>query len=719
MSWESWSIGVFIRASSNVSQVMAGISSSSARANTGIGQTNRLLSQQEAQIRRMRAMQAGAYIGAGVAAVGATAIVAGVRGAAQLQMAMTTVGQATGSTRGELAKLQQQVLDLSDVTAQSASTIAQEMATAAKAGLNSYQRLFTAFPQIARFADVQYFAAKASGRSMSPVEAVNIATQFAHYFQAYSGKPLENMLNQLNKLMFTQPEDMTRLLNQGKYFIPLGRVLGLSMRQNMELLAAMGQTGFLRGRGGTGVENTLLGAINATTMTGHLQGARARALRELGIIDSSGRNVLIDHGRLSWDKLTKVLNAAATRLSPVQYASDLQSAFQRIATQFLAVFTSPAVQSQMRFINAVFDRMGTVDEFFSKFFNNLIPQLQRFGTNFTNLLINIFLPTLPYLTAAFRKMADVLQALGDWFGAHPKAGIAAAITAFGATAAAAIFAARQMWLLNTSIIAVGRSAGGRAVIGGAEGAAGGGFLGGMAGKLRAFLGLGPSLRTTGGLYPEVEALIARGFMARLAAGIGSKFIPIVGWAAAAVTAVNAIVSVFTHLPSIATNVHNWWVNNQYQIGYTIGVVFATIGKMLQNAIMGLVSGTGSAISTFASNWSMLLSPGGQQRLMQLMLQNAQKAQGQWNAGPGTRTFGAGLQSGMNSVFGPGAAKPVINMYINDPNFHFPNGTTPEHAKKSAGQLFDTLLEHARTHGGTTGIQFATHPYFSPAGARAR
>lgn len=453
-------------------------------------------------------------VGLGLAS--GAALVTGVEGAAKLQLAMQTVAEATGATTDQLAKLNAMVLDTSDVTAQSADTIAREMAAAATAGLSSFGRLYSAFPQIARFVDVQWFRAQSQGRNIDPAELTSIGVQFAHYFQAYSGAALTNMLNDLNRIMFTQPEAMQRLLTQGKYFIPLATRLGMSEPQIMDMLASMGQTGFLRGKGGTGVQNTLLGAINVATMTAHLQGARLKALVDLGLIDSkTGKKTFLDaNGNIDTALLFGMLTASAQHMQPTQYIADLSNAFGKQATQFLSVFTGPGVQKQLGYIDAAMKRMGTVEDFFLKYFGDLIPQTNRLATNFRNLFIAIFQPMLPTITAWFKSLADVLQGLGDFIAAHPKAAMASTIgilsglgLAIGTLSAQAI-----LWLnrLSIEIALLGRTAAAAAASGaageaaaGAEGATAGGFLGVFA------KWAGSGLSRVGAGFTAMRPLLAR------------------------------------------------------------------------------------------------------------------------------------------------------------------------------------------------------------------
>ena len=70
------------------------------------------------------------------------------------------------------------VISTSNVTAQSAVTIAGELAAAASSGLNNPARLRAAFPQLARAADVMWLGPK----HLDPTESVTQLAKLSHLF---------------------------------------------------------------------------------------------------------------------------------------------------------------------------------------------------------------------------------------------------------------------------------------------------------------------------------------------------------------------------------------------------------------------------------------------------------------------------------------------------------------------------------------------------------
>jgi hypothetical protein len=365
---------------------------------------------------------------------------------------MEVVRASTNASVSQMSTLTAQVLQMSNITSQSALTTAQEMATATKAGLGPYGRIHTLFPELARFADVQQYLSRGTGQELSAPQAVLYGAQLSHLFQSYSVPAMHQMLEGITNVMRVTAEPLSKLVTQGKYFVPIWRQLvdkggtmtNEQMNDVMAIFASMGQTGLLRNRGGTGIENTLFGAINATMLTGHLQGARAKALVDLGILDPrTGRNRLITaQGTLDINKEERTLSAAANRLTPAQYMADLQAAMGKQATQFLTVFTSPQVQAQLQTIKRIMAGLGPdpIGTLFKRFSGTLWFSWQLFQTNLQNLGIVMFKPLLPALTNFFTGAANAIGVFTDFLSKHPDIAKGIAIAGVALTGLFGLFA---------------------------------------------------------------------------------------------------------------------------------------------------------------------------------------------------------------------------------------------------------------------------------------
>lgn len=412
---------------------------------------------------RMTKMRA-AYAGM-VAFGGGIAIGAAVNEAAKFQLAMTSAQLATQASAQDFQKMQAMALQMSGVTAQSATTIAQEMTVAAQGGLGvlGAGKLMQLFPILAKFADVQQFMAQGRGHTFNPVDSISYGVQFAHMLGAYTPDKMQNMLEYMTKFLTVQSEEPMRALRQAKYFVPLGKALGMNDEDIFEMLSIMGTTGFLQGRGGSGMGRVLMGAINSVTMTSHLQKAQFNALKDLGILDSAGHNLTLtpDGDKLNYTNFNRIMQADYAKMGPVRYAQDLKAAFGLIASQWMNVLETPWVQEQMGRIRRRFHDLGDdpIGVFFDKLMTNFLPQWQRFMTNFVNLGIAVMLPLLPAFTQAFKFMADAMGALGKILTDNPLLGAGVGVALLVGVGAAALEAAGSLLALRGSILGLSASAG--------------------------------------------------------------------------------------------------------------------------------------------------------------------------------------------------------------------------------------------------------------------
>ena len=379
----------------------------------------------EARAAQMRMLRFGAGIGA--VALGAITV-SGISDAARLEKAMTGVSIATGITADKFRDLRRaqlsQVMQVSGQTAQSAVTIAEEMSMAARSGLNNPKQLQSAFKQIALLADVQWMA-----QQQNPVETTKLATQFAHYFNAYSGTKLQNMLDDVNRLMFMMPENMNRLVMQGRYFIPNAIALGIDEKTIMAQLAIMGTTGFLAGKGGTSLNNVILNALGAAALNPHLTRKKIEGGDTLRLLDAHGQlktAFLKQGGAFDLDKMMQQISAMRVAMQiadPVRGISSWQTAVGNFlgkeGQRIVSVEANPDVQKRIAQNKITMSQIGGVQATWEQYNKDFFLSFNRFVTNFRNVGTMIFLPMLPTLTKFFNSLADSLSNLAGVLTAHP------------------------------------------------------------------------------------------------------------------------------------------------------------------------------------------------------------------------------------------------------------------------------------------------------------
>jgi hypothetical protein len=479
--FNNWVIGVLFKLRSNATQVLGGIEAATRRVEVAKQRmqissdraTGRITAQQatmqrgvlnlqnaEASLEANRARFAereadrlksnldiqrrnAMFVQGALATGGGMFIKDGLDQAARLQSAMANISIKTGVTGPGLDAMRAMVQQTSGATAQDAVTIAQELAKAAT-GINDPKKLMAAFPQIAKFADVQFLQNK-----QDPVEAVSIGTSFAHLFKAYSGDKLNNMLDGLNKLSNMQPDGIGNALTQGRQFIPFANQLGVNMKDIFAYLAYMGQTGFLKGRGGTGFQNVLLNAVNAAAPTGTLSKAKVKARADLEL---KSFKFFDANKNFRFQALVDELSGERQRLSgktgnDAQFIKDITDLFGKEGGRFVANVTDKLAQQQINSIRKTYARLPGVEAAWETFSHTFLFDIKQFGTNFSNLIGAIFYPALDKIAPSILQLSDTLGDLTLWFNAHPNAGLGVAITAFAATGLFAAAAARNLWLL--------------------------------------------------------------------------------------------------------------------------------------------------------------------------------------------------------------------------------------------------------------------------------
>jgi TP901 family phage tail tape measure protein len=689
--FESWSVGIIFRATSNVAAVMAQTRASTTGANTAIARQNALLERQQ-RILRSRAMVAG-----GVALGGAFIIGAGIKNAADLQNSMVAVEIATKGATGHMAQFYQLAYKVSGLTAQSASTIGRELAVAASSGLGSLGRaqLSEAFTRIAKAADVMWLSPKHT----DPVTSVAQMSQLSHLFGAYSGAKLQHMLDRAVQMQYVQPEDFSRMVTQGRMFIGPALSRGVTEDDIFKQAMTMGQTGFLRSRGGSGLARVIEYLSGAATMTGHLSKIQHRALSTLGMTNSQGILEYQDKkGNLLLGKAIDHLEAIRKNFTPTAFGNLLTNAFLAQGGRYMATILMPNVYAQVQKNWAQMNRIGNVDSMWKKYSDTFKFAWSQFTTNLQNVLGATFLPLLPAFTVALKSAAKELGIWTQWLMKNPKMAATIAIAAFSAVAMSAIYAATNMWKLNASILAVGVSAG----------FGGGGF--GPAGRraARAAHLAQPSMwgKIIGGFWGSLSFLTFG--LSGLAKSLFSKWNTLLPAGIDLLTnkLIMPTLQAVNRLGPIGTRIVGFFLRLQNPMtllgdvfkalfrsmaGVDLEVIASGITRLgaALSGLLGIVGRIlGGAIGPFLFTQGGLFAPTpvGQDRPFWKV--------DQW------------LQYVQRHGHAPGSNAPNIN--VNNPVFQMTPGTDP---KKHAREFLDEVMRHARGGSAAHGASHPVHPFF--------
>jgi TP901 family phage tail tape measure protein len=722
--FESWAIGVVIRATSNVPQVMTAAAGSVGTLNTRLSLANKRMKMLELQAAQLRGI---ATLLGGISLAGGAVIAYSLDQASKLQLAMTTVQMVTHSTADEMERLEQIVLRTSMQTAQSIPTTAAEMLNWARVTGFVGQKLQSTFPIAARFGDVMQFMGKALGRKIDPVEAISIGAQFGHYLQAYQPRQLmamgpgapKGLLDWMFATMAVQGEDMRRLLLQGKYFAPLATIAGTSPRDIMTLLALMGRTGFLRGRGGTAVENAIIALAEAQSGIGPLgKGSKLQMMRQLGMLDPR----IMAGGHFNLDPFIADLAKALHGQGSSRFIAMMSTSFGKQAGQFLTAMASPAIAGhggQIDQIKSSMDKVPTVLQAFNQYNQTFALQLQRFFTNIQSIGAILGKAMLPVATKWLTKFNDALEKLAEWMMMHPDATKKIAGGIVGATAIAFggfVFSMVRLLGVLRAINAI-KWAGALAK----AGIKGGGIFG--AGGMMDALGLGFIIKPLAVFFDFLKVIgtrigllgLARGGAVGLALRILGeglfKLVPIIGWVSLIWSGFEAINFIFHHLADIM----NWWGANKDRIIYIVSFGFFKLVDLIIQGLKGMFMMVASFVSTIAG--AIVHHP---MDVLQAQFGNFHPLMGDIGTAFGgtVNQYAPANASGdisraFQAAFGIGGHTFRGNMPGQNQPIHVVHISGPVHIQaNSPGQLLDQLLKQGHTAMNTTPTYGAETPYYS-------
>jgi len=453
---------------SNGSQVMNEIANVTGGANSRLDEHTRKVNEATAAWGRFNSatIKAGTMLAGGGALVGVAAIAYGINQAAKLQLAITGVYASTGTLHNPAMqkRLFDMVVGTSGVTAQSATTIANEAYMLGSGGLNDPKFLLSAFPQIAKAADVLWLSTMGTPKAVNPVDAASQMLSLAHLFGDYQGKPLHDAIDAMVRLQMVQPAALSKVLTQAKYFVPTAIAAGVNL-QNLpqsDLLALMasgGQLGLMSGRMGTGLARYIQYMEKAPVMTAHLSAAQRAGMVGLGLFDSSGRNKFIDsHGNLelgaSIHYLGQKMDEMVKQGKRPEFLADLFAAFLQQGGTFTSTMLLPQVRAQRQRniagMAGIAPPGSAVEALWDAYMHTTVGAWKYFTTNFENIWIYTFTPMLPDITSGLRAAGYAFGQFGNTLKDHPEmaSDLAHIVEGITALAAARFALGGGIWLFS-------------------------------------------------------------------------------------------------------------------------------------------------------------------------------------------------------------------------------------------------------------------------------
>lgn len=499
----AWTVGINLVSRSNFGMVAAGIGR---QAQTAEGHVSRLGT-------TMNRSLSVARVGFNVLGVSAAAAMyAGIRGAANLQMSLIGIKNATGANAKQMDMLREKAFQISNVTAQSVSNSADIMRVMARAsaGVFTPEQLAQVALPAAKFADVQFLS-----RGVSFETGATWAIQLAHLFRQYDPKGVDSLFDKMTRLSEMMPHDLGTALRQMTYYMPAFKALHVSDDSSIASMALLDRFGFGRGKGGTNIADLVLQALGPLQMTKHMQVAKKDLLVQMGVVDASGKSKFFNKKSDSFDLIgflrqlsiygnDKNPHTGAPTRSAAELVKEFVSVFGKQGSRVGLMAADPKFLTQLTNITHFLGRKDLgLNQQQANYMNTLNGQFQRARTNLQSLLTDTMWGSLVPLTHDFRALADSLSSMQGWVHAHRdetgriiKGMVAIALAAFVSLGVSAF---RMFASVSGATPAVNRLAVAVAELGTASGIAGprvgaaGGAIGaaggaaGAAGKTLGFL----------------------------------------------------------------------------------------------------------------------------------------------------------------------------------------------------------------------------------------
>jgi hypothetical protein len=392
----------------------------------------------------------------------------GLSGATDMQTALVTMKVATHATGAQIEQLRSLAFDISNLTGQSATDAAKNLAIVAGSGINKIDQLVAIATPIAQFADVQFY------KNKTPFEdSARQGVQLAHLFGAFDEKKMSGILNELTKVSFAMPDNLSRFLTQATYYVPFFQGAGVSSKDTLEAGAIMDRIGMGRGKGGSSLGNIILQQMKSLAQTGHVQKARQAGLQLLGLADKKGDSSFfkwdektrkgkfdIIGALLQIDKSVKQIPAGLHGKEALQYElkhlAAVNAALGLTGERASLAITPEAIAGIMDSLHRI-GMSGGMKDIQPMYMGTLGAQEQRFKSNMDSLLTDLMWPWLDQLRGGFKWMGDEAHEFQVWAHTHKDAAKMISGGLAGIGVSLALYSGAQLWGVASGLSGLSKS----------------------------------------------------------------------------------------------------------------------------------------------------------------------------------------------------------------------------------------------------------------------
>ena len=574
-----WAVGVFVNFQGNGVREMQRLALAAGAVNDQLKRQQGLLTADQAALNRYnrqmaelgaRRQQIVAGIASTVAVAGTAAMADAVTQAAKLQTIFVAIQNATGATAQQMERYSQRFYDIADrngMAVQDAAEIVRVFARSSGGRLSLDQIM-----DLTQNGGAQFAMVMKNARGESYDAAATQAITLAHMFRAYDPQGLAKMFDAMAHLGEMMPHNLNAAITQMGYFLPKLKTMGVDDASAVALMAWLDQSGYGRGKGGTGLRSLIEQGLGPLQITGHVQAGKAKLLHEMGLLDAADHSPFYDAKTRSFNVfgyLGAIHDWVARQPRLDTALKTITSTFGTQGGNIAALMADPTVVSGLQQLRAFStDPRVSQGEQGKRYENTVGYQAMRAWNNFQSLMTELAWPWLGKITNFLRSTGDKLHDAQKYLHEHKDIE-----KTVGAVIAAITSAATGIAALASLNI------GGKVLASSGTGTA----------ASSVFMGLGGWIDSV--LFGGALSKIALGVLDLLEGRGGAlllRMIPGVGWALAAIEGLALFVRLVENLPTIVTAIHNWWAKWQGPIGYTIGWAFGEIGRMIVAGAHGLV-----------------------------------------------------------------------------------------------------------------------------------
>lgn len=310
---------------------------------------------------------------------------------ARLQEAMLGVQKTTGLTNAELKTLESRLVGLSIQTGQPAEDLALIAEQAGQLGIKGVANLDAFTRTVSKMIKTTDLSVEEAGSRLA--QLANLYDQ-----PITEVEKLGDVINELSNNTSAGARDIVESVRR---MGTEGKALGFAFGDMAGIAATLKEMGIDAERGGTGVRNVMM----------RLQTQSKAIARDMGISQKEWEKMISEDGKSALLAYLDVLN----KMDQVSRTGSVAKVFGMEGAPAIKGLAADVdmLRHNMAMANDQFERGGSLNSEFNNMMQGMTAQASRFAQGLKAILIGWGNVALPYLTEAFRWLADNVHRSGE------------------------------------------------------------------------------------------------------------------------------------------------------------------------------------------------------------------------------------------------------------------------------------------------------------------